>query len=111
MSFPRRRESRKQFSVKKQFYLYILASKRNGTLYTGVTSDLVQRVWQHKNDLVAGFTKKYGVKKLVYYEVYENAEAAINREKRIKKWRRAWKLRLIEDKNSQWQDLYEDISR
>ena len=72
---------------------------------------MVQRVWQHKNDLVAGFTKKYGVKKLVYYEVYENAEAAINREKRIKKWRRAWKLRLIEDKNSQWQDLYEDISR
>jgi len=111
MSFLRRRESRKEFSVKKQFYVYILASKRNGTLYTGVTSELAERVWQHKNDLVAGFTKKYGVKKLVYYEVHENAEAAIIREKQIKKWRRDWKLRLIEGKNSQWQDLYEIISR
>ena len=111
MSFPRRRESRRKLPVKKQFYVYILASKRNGTLYTGVTSDLVQRVWQHKNDLVAGFTKKYDVKKLVYYEVHENAEAAITREKRIKKWRRAWKLRLIEEKNSRWEDLYEDIAR
>jgi putative endonuclease len=97
--------------VEKQFYVYILASKRNGTLYTGVTSDLIQRVWQHKNDLVAGFTKKYVVNNLVYYEVHENAEAAIAREKRIKKWCRAWKLRLIEEKNPQWEDLYEDISR
>jgi putative endonuclease len=96
--------------VRKPFYVYILASKRNGTLYTGVTSDLVQRVWQHRNNLVAGFTKKYDVKMLVYYEVHENAEAAIIREKRIKKWRRAWKLRLIEEKNPQWEDLYEDIS-
>jgi putative endonuclease len=110
MSFPRRRESRKEFSVKKQFYVYILASNRNGTLYTGVTSDLVKRVWQHKNDLVAGFTEEYGVKKLVYYEVHDNAEAAITREKRIKKWRRAWKLRLIEEKNPHWQDPYENIS-
>jgi putative endonuclease len=96
--------------VRKPFYVYILASKRNGTLYTGVTSDLVQRVWQHRNNLVAGFTKKYDVKMLVYYEVHENNEAAIIREKRIKKWRRAWKLRLIEEKNPQWEDLYEDIS-
>ena len=100
---------RKKENVNKQFYVYILASKRNGTLYTGVTSDLVQRVWQHKNDLVDGFTKKYNAKALVFYEVHENAESAIIREKRIKKWRRAWKLRLIEEKNSQWKDLYEEL--
>jgi putative endonuclease len=95
--------------MKKQFYVYILASKRNGTLYTGVTSDLIQRVWQHEQDLVEGFTKKYRVKKLVYYEVHDNAESAITREKQIKKWRRKWKLRLIEEKNPQWTDLYDEI--
>jgi putative endonuclease len=95
--------------MKKQFYVYILASKRNGTLYTGVTSDLIQRVWQHKHDMVEGFTKKYGVKKLVYYEVHDNAESAVTREKRIKKWRRKWKLRLIEEKNPQWTDLHDEI--
>lgn len=95
--------------MKKQFYVYILASKRNGTLYTGVTSDLIQRVWQHKQDLVEGFTKKYRVKKLVYCEVHDNAESAITREKQIKKWRRKWKLRLIEDSNPEWKDLYEEI--
>ena len=93
----------------KQFYVYILASKRNGTLYTGVTSDLIQRVWQHKNNMVEGFTKKYNVKTLVYYEVHESAESALTREKRIKRWRRAWKLRLIEDNNPEWKDLYEQI--
>lgn len=93
----------------KQFYVYILASKRNGTLYTGVTSNLTQRVWQHKNDMVEGFTRKYNVKKLVYYEVHDNAESAITREKRIKKWKRNWKLRLIEEKNPQWKDLYDEI--
>jgi len=85
--------------MERQFYVYILASKRNGTLYTGVTSDLIQRIWQHKHDMVEGFTQKYGVKKLVYYEVHDNAESAITREKQIKKWRRKWKLRLIEEKN------------
>jgi len=94
----------------KRYFVYILASKRNGTLYTGVTSDLVRRVWEHKQGLTEGFTKKYGVKKLVFYEVYENPEAAITREKRIKKWNREWKINLIEKNNSDWKDLYEDLS-
>ena len=94
--------------MKKQFYVYILANKRNGTLYLGVTSNLVKRVWQHKNGWVEGFTKKYGIKMLVYYEIHEGAENAIKREKQIKKWRRAWKLKLIEEKNLQWRDLYVD---
>ena len=93
----------------KHFFVYILASKRNGTLYTGITSDLVKRVWQHKNNSVEGFTKKYDVKILVYYEIYNDAESAITREKRIKKWRRAWKLKLIEEKNPHWKDLYDEI--
>ena len=93
----------------KQFYVYILASKRNGTLYTGVTSNLIQRVWQHKHDVIQGFTRKYNVKTLVYYEVHENAESALTREKKIKRWRRAWKLGLIEKSNPEWRDLYEDI--
>lgn len=93
----------------KQFYVYILASRRNGTLYTGITSNLAQRIWQHKQNMIEGFTKKYDVKVLVYYEVHDNAESAITREKRIKKWRRSWKLRLIEDKNPHWKDLYEGI--
>jgi len=93
----------------KQFYVYILASKPNGTLYTGVTSNLIQRVWQHKHDVIQGFTRKYNVKTLVYYEVHENAESALTREKKIKRWRRAWKLGLIENSNPEWRDLYEDI--
>jgi putative endonuclease len=93
----------------KQFYVYILASKPNGTLYTGVTSNLIQRVWQHKNDVIQGFTRKYNVKTLVYYEVHENAESALTREKKIKRWRRAWKLGLIENSNPEWRDLYENI--
>ena len=93
----------------KNFFVYILASKKNGTLYTGVTSDLVKRIWQHKNNAVAGFTKKYKLKILVYYEIFNDAESAITREKRIKKWRRAWKLRLIEEKNPRWKDLYDEI--
>ena len=95
--------------MNKQFYVYILASKRNGTLYTGVTSNLVQRVWQHKNNVIEGFTKKYNVKFLVYYEAHDNAENAITREKQIKKWRRNWKLRLIEESNPHWKDLYDNI--
>ena len=94
----------------KQFYVYLLASKRNGTLYLGVTSNLVQGVWQHKNKLVEGFTKNYGVDKLVYYEVHRNVDSAITREKQIKKWRRAWKIKLIEETNFDWKDLYHDIA-
>jgi putative endonuclease len=93
----------------KKFYVYILASKRNGTLYIGVTSELVQRIWQHKNKLIEGFTQKYNVNKLVYYEVHPNAESAITREKQMKKWRRVWKMRIIEEKNPGWNDLYNDI--
>ncbi len=94
----------------KQFYVYILASKRDGTLYIGVTNDLVRRVWEHKTDAVDGFTKKYGVHRLVWYESAATALAAIAREKRLKKWNRAWKLRLIEKTNPDWKDLYNDIA-
>ena len=97
--------------MEKQFYVYILASKRNGTLYIGMTSDLVQRIWDHKNKVVEGFSQKYHVDKLVYYEIHEDAEAVIVREKQLKKWRRAWKMRLIEEKNPGWQDLYDDVKR
>ena len=93
----------------KQPCVYILASRRNGTLYTGVTSNLIQRIWQHKNDLVEGFTKKYGVHTLVWFEPHETMDAAIGREKAIKEWQRAWKLKLIEASNPQWRDLYEEI--
>ena len=91
--------------TEKQPTVYIFASHRNGTIYTGVTSNLMARVWQHKNDLVEGFTKKYGVHTLVYYEVHEDMLAAISREKQIKKWKRAWKLALIEKQNPTWRDL------
>ena len=89
--------------------VYILASQRNGTLYTGVTSHLVQRIWQHKNNVVKGFTQKYHVYLLVWYEVHDSMESAIAREKAIKSWKRAWKLQLIEAMNPQWQDLYDSI--
>ena len=86
-----------------------MASKRNGTLYTGVTADLPARVWEHKNGVVDGFTKKYNVHQLVYYEVHGDSEAALTREKQIKKWDRKWKIELIEEQNPDWRDLYEDI--
>jgi len=89
--------------------VYILASKRNGTLYVGVTSDLGMRMWQHKNDFVAGFTAVHAVHRLVYYEVHATMYEAIVREKRIKEWRRAWKLRLIESSNPEWRDLSETL--
>jgi putative endonuclease len=89
--------------------VYLLASKRNGTLYVGVTSDLVKRVWQHKNDVVAGFTKRYGVHQLVWFEGHESMESALAREKAIKEWKRQWKLKLIEAVNPEWRDLYEDL--
>ena len=89
--------------------VYILASKRNGTLYVGVTSDLVQRVWQHRNDVGAGFTQRYAVHRLVYFELHEEMIEAIAREKQVKKWNRSWKLRLIEEGNPNWEDLWGQI--
>lgn len=89
--------------------VYILASKPNGTLYIGVTSDLVKRVWEHKNQLVEGFTKKYHVHHLVYIEQHNDMLSAITREKQLKKWNRAWKIALIEKENPDWRDLWEDI--
>ena len=86
-----------------------MASQKNGTLYTGITKDLVGRVYQHKNDYVEGFTKKYQIHNLVYYEQYDNAESAIIREKRLKKWNRSWKIKLIDEMNPSWTDLYEDF--
>ncbi|HNR33153.1 MAG TPA: GIY-YIG nuclease family protein [Candidatus Hydrogenedentes bacterium] len=94
---------------KREPAVYILASRRNGTLYTGVTSDLSRRVWEHKTDAVPGFTKKHGVHLLVYYEWHTTMDSAISREKQIKKWNRAWKLQLIEDYNADWRDLYEEL--
>jgi putative endonuclease len=95
--------------IEPSYCVYILASGRNGTLYVGVTSDLVARIWQHKNEAVPGFTSKYGVKILVWVEPHLDIHEAIAREKRIKRWRRAWKLRLIEESNPQWLDLYEQL--
>jgi len=89
--------------------VYILASRRNGTLYVGVTSDLVKRVWEHKNHLAEGFTKRYGVRTLVWFERHETMESAIAREKAIKEWKRRWKLELIEGQNPDWRDLYGEI--
>jgi putative endonuclease len=93
----------------KQPCVYMLASQRNGTLYIGVTSDLVRRVWEHKQDFVEGFTRKYGVHVLVWYEQHEDMHTAIAREKALKEWKRAWKLELIEKMNPEWKDLYEGL--
>jgi len=93
----------------KQYFLYILASKKNGTLYIGVTGDLIKRVYEHKQNAIEGFTKKYNVHTLVYYEVYKDIEEAILREKQMKKWNRKWKLNLINEKNLEWKDLYDEI--
>ena len=95
--------------MNKQPAVYILANKRNGTIYVGVTSDLVMRIGEHKNNMVEGFTKRYQVHQLVWYEVHESMESAIIREKRLKNWKRAWKLQLIESKNPDWMDLYNTI--
>ncbi|MEW6410569.1 MAG: GIY-YIG nuclease family protein [Nitrospirota bacterium] len=94
----------------KCFYVYMLCNKRNGTLYVGVTSDLIKRVYEHKNDLADSFTKKYAVHSLVWYEIHDTAKAAIIREKQIKKWKRKWKLSLIENANPDWNDLYERLT-
>ena len=93
----------------KQPFVYILASRRNGTLYIGVTSNLAERVWQHKSGMFDGFTKKYGVHTLVWHEAHATMESAIAREKALKKWNRAWKLKLIEKANPTWRDLYHDV--
>ena len=90
--------------------VYMMASGRNGTLYIGVTSDLLSRVWQHKNNVVEGFTKKYEAHQLIWYEPHESMDSAISREKALKKWNRTWKLRLIEQFNPDWQDLYEQLT-
>ncbi len=93
----------------KQPCVYLLANRRNGTLYVGVTSDLIKRIWEHRNHVVAGFTQKYGVDKLVWYEPHGSMESAIQREKAIKEWKRAWKMNLIEKTNPEWVDLYETL--
>jgi len=93
----------------KQPAVYILANKRNGTLYIGVTSDLPKRAWEHKNDLVEGFSSKYKIRRLVYYEIYGDMMSAITREKQMKKWNRAWKLELIKEENPEWNDLWDEI--
>lgn len=95
--------------MNRQPAVYILANKRNGTLYVGVTSDLIKRIWQHKNNVVKGFTERYSVHQLVWYELYETMESAIGKEKMLKNWKRVWKLELIERSNPNWQDLYGTI--
>jgi putative endonuclease len=106
---PRRKHAgmtREDKEVLRTFCVYILASKRNGTLYVGLTNDLARRAYEHTNEVHSGFTKSYHVRMLVYYEVFEDIDAAIIREKRLKKWNRQWKLRLIEEHNPKWKDLY-----
>ena len=93
----------------KQPALYILASKRNGTLYIGITSNLIQRIWQHRNNHVEGFSQRYNVHQLVYFELHQNMQQAIVREKKVKKWNRKWKLKLIEKDNPEWADLWNQI--
>jgi putative endonuclease len=91
------------------YYVYILASKRNGTLYIGVTNDLIRRIYEHKNDMTEGFTKRYRIHRLIYYEEFNNVNDAITREKRMKKWKRSWKIELIKSVNYEWRDLYGEL--
>jgi len=97
--------------MEKVFYVYMLASQRNGTLYVGVTSDLAKRIWQHREGVVPGFTKTYRVHRLVWFEQHSTAESAIGREKRLKTWLRRWKIELIEATNPHWDDLFDMIAR
>jgi putative endonuclease len=97
--------------TEKSYWVYILASRIGGTLYIGVTSNLVRRVYEHRMDVVEGFTKQYGVHRLVHFEQYDSIEQAILREKRLKKWNRAWKIQLIEENNPNWDDLYPRIAQ
>lgn len=94
----------------KSYFVYILANQRNGTLYIGVTSNLIKRVWEHRNNVVEGFTKKYKVHSLVYFEQTDNVNSALRREKQLKNWQRKWKLALIEKENPKWIDLYDKIT-
>ena len=94
----------------KTYYVYILTSERNGTLYIGMTNDLARRAWEHREGLVPGFTKTYAVHRLVYYEIFEDVRAAIDRETRLKKWKRHWKIDLIQTRNVSWDDLYKTIN-
>jgi len=93
-----------------RYYVYIMASRRNGTLYIGVTNDVARRVFEHREGITAGFTRRYDVKLLVYYEAHDEVESAIEREKRLKKWNRAWKIALIEAANPNWEGLYETLA-
>jgi putative endonuclease len=95
----------------KRIFVYLLASERNGTLYVGMTSNLIQRVWQHTNKVFEGFSERHGVDKLVWYAELGTAEAAITREKQLKKWNRSWKMWLIEEQNPTWRDLYDDVAQ
>ena len=95
----------------KRFWVYIIASRKNGTLYTGVTSDLIRRAWEHREGTIAGFTRRHSVKRLVFYEEQATAEGAIQREKNIKHWPRHWKIQLIEATNPDWNDLYLQLNR
>jgi putative endonuclease len=97
--------------MEKNFFVYMLASQKNGTLYIGVTSDLPKRVWEHKNKVVEGFTEKYDVDKLLWFEQHDNAESAITREKQMKEWKRDWKIKRIAEMNPDWNDLYDDICK
>ncbi|HVW93716.1 MAG TPA: GIY-YIG nuclease family protein [Devosia sp.] len=94
----------------KTFIVYMMASRRDGTIYIGVSGNPLGRIWQHKNDSFEGFTKRYGAHRLVWYEVHESAEAPIRREKQLKEWHRAWKVRLIEEHNPEWRDLYSELT-
>ena len=94
----------------KKFYIYILASKKGGFLYIGITSNLSKRIWEHKNEITKGHTSKYSIKRLVYYEVYDDFDNAVKREKTLKKWRRQWKIDLIEKNNPEWNELYREIA-
>lgn len=107
LSFPRKQESKA--ITMNQYYVYILSSKKNGTLYVGVTNNLVKRIYTHRNDFIEGFTKKYHVHQLVYYEASSDIYTAITREKQIKKWNRAWKIELIDKNNPGWEDLYNSL--
>ena len=93
----------------KTYYVYILASRRNGTLYIGVTNDLSRRIWEHREGVIDGFTKKYGVKTLVHYEFFDDVRDALRRETRLKKYKREWKINLIQQNNLEWRDLYETL--
>ena len=94
----------------KDYYVYLLANKKNGTLYIGVTNDLLKRTYEHKQNMVEGFSQRYNIHNLVYFEQTSNVESAIAREKHIKKWRRSWKIELIEKNNPEWRDLYKDLA-